>query len=140
MGYEVDYSVPGEVRLVRSDFAKWKELRNLPANLGALDDSDADDIPLLIEYAMDTLPDVPSPQDYVLFEMSPAAEGVEEMQLIYKKLRPELTYTVQWSPSLDTPSWSGAGIVETELRRDLVKATLATDGNSRAFLRLMISE
>ncbi len=140
MGYEVDYSVPGEVRLVRSDFAKWKELRNLPANLGALDDSDADDIPLLIEYAMDTLPDAPSPHDYVLFEMSPGAEGTGEMQLIYKKLRPELTYTVQWSPSLDAPSWSGAGIVKTELRRDLVKATLATDGNSRAFLRLMISE
>lgn len=139
-GYEVDYSVPGQVRLVRTDFSKWKQLRNLPANQTALNDDDSDGIPLLFEYAMDSLPDQPSPGDYVLYEINGAAGVSSEMQIIYKKLRPELTYAVQWSETLESSSWSGEGISEVALSRDLVKATLSTAGKPQAFLRLLISE
>lgn len=62
------------------------------------------------------------------------------MQVIYRRLRPELTYTVQWSTSLEEPSWSSNGVTETELRRDLVKATVYTQHMPRGFLRLVISE
>ncbi len=139
-GYEVDYSVAGQVRLVRTDFSKWKQLRNLPADRAALNDDDGDGIPLLIEYAMDSLPDKPSPRDYVLYEMNGTLAESPGMQIIYKKLRPELTYKVQWSASLEEPSWSDAGITEVELRRDLVKATMSTAGRTRAFMRLLVSE
>ena len=139
-GYEVDYSEPGKVKLVKAGFTKWKQLNGLPGSLPANNDGDGDGVDLIIEYAMDITPAGHSQNDYILYEMDETTGTAPSMQLVYKRLRPELTYTVQWSPSLTEASWSSTGVTETELRRDLIKATVPTQGMPRGFLRLVISE
>ena len=140
MGYDVDYSEAGKVKLVKDGFAKWKQLNGLSGSLPANHDGDGDGVDLIIEYAMDISPAGHSPNDYLLYEMDHTASEIPSMQVIYRRLRPELTYTVQWSTSLEEPSWSSNGVTETELRRDLVKATVYTQHMPRGFLRLVISE
>ena len=140
LGYEVDYSEPGKVKLVKAGFTKWKQINGLPESLPANNDGDGDGVDLIIEYAMDISPAGHSQNDYILYEMDETTGTAPSMQLVYKRLRPELIYTVQWSPSLTEASWSSAGVTETELRRDLIKATVPTQGMPRGFLRLVISE
>lgn len=139
-GYEVDYSTLGQVKLVRFNFADWKARNNILQNTPDDSDDDSDGIPLMIEYAMDLAPDAISEKDYVLYEIDEITGETPAMQLIYKKLRPELTYTVQWSTTMALGSWSGAGVTEVDLRRDLVKATVPTSGMQKVFMRLHIEE
>lgn len=139
-GYEVDYSTPGEVKLVRFDYSGWKTKHDISQNTPVTNDDDNDGIDLMIEYAMDLSPDAISPKDYVLYEMDEITGEMPEMQLIYKKLRPDLTYTVQWSTTMAPGAWSNSGVTEVDLRRDLVKATVPTGGAEKVFMRLLIEE
>lgn len=139
-GYEVDYSFPKEVRIVKSDYSMWKTINSLATTLPDDSDQDQDGIPLLMEYAMDLGPGEHSTNDYVLYQMGKTSGSSDEMQLIFKKLRPELNYTVQWSTSLAPNSWSSAGITEVRLRRDFVKATLPSDGKNQAYFRVLVSK
>lgn len=101
-------------------------------------DADLDELPNLLEYAMNTLPnqaDRPSP---VFFERSES-----EISVTYPKAknRDDVVLVAEWSTSLDSDSWKQAGITTSMLADgaevQTIKATLPiVSGDPTRFLRL----
>ncbi len=97
-----------------SDFASWIALFEVDDE-GTNDDSDFDDIPHLVEYAMGTLPNVYERPSPIIFE-----ETDTEISLTFKKAigRNDVTLVAEWSPTMEDGSWLETGIVLEKIGED----------------------
>jgi hypothetical protein len=95
-------------------------------------DTDSDGLPLLLEYA---LGGSPTTNDTAL---TPAARVLGNILSInYIPLRPELTYSVETSPNLQSGSWTTAG-VSLSNSGNLHTASYLFGTESRRFVRLKV--
>jgi hypothetical protein len=117
-----------------SGFSTWAVSKGLPANLSDTDDRDLDNIPALVEYALDLNPNAFS----TLPDPTPAAGG---LQMTYAKgsaaaADVKITYQIQSSSSLS--GWTN--LATTTNNSTQVSALLpANDPSGKLFGRLKIN-
>ena len=102
-------------------------------------DPDGDGLPNLIEYACATDPNTPSIAPYAL-----NSNGANfEFLYTKNKAATDVTYSVEWSNSLLTGSWSTAGVtsfmVSDNGDTQQIKATVPAGTSGRIFVRLRVT-
>ncbi len=114
---------------------------------GDLADPDGDGLANLLEYALDSSPEVASRPPAAALDISnPAAP---RLTLTYTRVKRAaaagIVYRVEWSDTLAADSWSEAGVTESAVPIDVpfntletVTASVAADG-PRRFLRLRVT-
>jgi hypothetical protein len=108
-------------------------------NAAALADSDADadGIPNLLEYALDL--DLDPTVASTASLPQPALSG-NQIMLAYRRVRSELTYTVETTPNLSADSWTSVGVTQGAPTADGVVIAHAPLSSPQTFLRLSVTQ
>ena len=101
---------------------------------GAGDDPDHDGAVNLVEYALDLLPNTPSA---AALPRPVAAAG--QLSLTYRRVRSDVTYTVQVSPTLADGSWTSVGVNQGLPAPDGTTTASIPLGGGKQFLRLSLT-
>lgn len=125
-------------------FADWQKLHwpavTDPAVVGPASDPDGDGLANLIEFALGLSPKFPSVADAQL------SDGGAVLEYTYSRSRTVsgVTFSVDWSDSLDTGSWSAAGVTQTDISPvpdsplQTIKAVIPRGSGSGRFVRLRV--
>ena len=110
----------------------WLAGFSLAQNTNLHQDTDSDGLPLLLEYALGGSPDS---NDSALTPAARVAGNI--LSINYTSLRPELTYTVETSPNLQSGSWTNAGVSLSNIG-NLYTASYTFGMETRRFVRLKV--
>lgn len=117
-----------------TEYESWKRIYRLEFDAPTDEDSDRDNIPLLLEYALSLNPRFSSSTGLPRLRQFDGKTGLR-----YYRARKELNYIVE--SSSDLSNWSSAGIIqEAEIFGLYVTAVLETPTRDPYFLRLVVSE
>jgi probable HAF family extracellular repeat protein len=111
----------------------------VPSNLrGPNDDADNDGLDNLVEYALDLNPNGNGGS----FTGTPPAvsNSPTQLQLTYRRVRNDVTYTVEMSTDLTSGSWTRVGVNQGTPAGDGTTTASIPLGSGSAFLRLSVSK
>jgi probable HAF family extracellular repeat protein len=111
----------------------------VPANLrGPNDDADNDNLDNLLEYALDLNPNGTGGS----FTGTPPSLSTTPtlFQLTYRRVRNDVTYVVQTSPTLVGETWTSAGVTQGTPAGDGATTASIPLGTVSAFLRLVVTK
>jgi hypothetical protein len=121
-----------------SPWSAWLAAHALPLNSDPLEDSDADGLSNLLEYALATDPHVLSAQPLSLTSTSTLNFDETRLQVSFLRARPELTYAVEASPNLAT--WTTLATNPGAVGQQVTVAdSEPLSASSRRFLRLRVA-
>ncbi len=117
-----------------TEYGGWKDNYRLEVDAPIDEDSDLDNIPLLLEYALSLNPRFDSSSGLPRLRQFEGKTGLR-----YFRARKELNYIVEGSNDLS--NWSSVGIVqEAEILGLFVTAVIESPTQNPYFLRLVVSE
>ncbi len=117
-----------------TEYEGWKNIFRLEVDAPIDEDSDRDNIPLLLEYALSLNPRFASSAGLPRLRQFDGKNGLR-----YYRARKELNYIVEGSNDLS--NWSSAGInQEAEILGLFVTAVIESPTRNPYFLRLVVSE
>jgi hypothetical protein len=110
----------------------------VPANLrGANDDPDGDDLDNLVEYALDLNP---NGSGGAFTGTPPAVSSTPTLlQLTYRRVRNDVTYVVETSPSLAAGTWTTVGVTQGTPAGDGTTTASILIAPGSQFLRLSVT-
>jgi hypothetical protein len=120
-------------------FTSWPALLTLPANLrGPNDDADNDGLDNLLEYALDLNPNGSGGA----FTGTPPTtlQTPTHMSFTYRRVRSELTYVVETSPTLIGGTWTSVGVTQGTPAGDGTTTASIPLSPGSGFLRLSVSQ
>ncbi|MEO6785913.1 MAG: fibronectin type III domain-containing protein, partial [Chthoniobacteraceae bacterium] len=123
--YTTNASVP-----TYTGYQQWKVNNGYSVTEPDTSDADGDGIPLILEYALGTNPNV---ADQNALPVGQALNGV--MALSYRRYRSDVTYTVE--ASTDLVNWSGTGVNQGSGPFPI--AWISVGGNPAVYLRLKVT-
>lgn len=139
---------------IASELAAWRSIRFTHTELtnpaleatvwGNLADPDADGLPNLLEYALQTAPKTATASPLVT-GLDTTEPGSPQLTLTYKRVKRALLagllYEVEWSDTLAADSWSVSGVSERVVGSTSTAETIVASvpaGSERRFLRLRV--
>ena len=119
-------------------YATWPALLTLPANQrGPLDDPDGDGFDNLIEYALDLNPNGSGGA----FTGTPptSVQSPAQLSYTYRRVRNDVTYTVETSPTLTGGTWTSVGVTQGTPGPDGTTTASIPITPGSGFLRLSVT-